>query len=193
MVVLLDLDNGTHDLFRDHGNGVVFDNAIRHKDRTAIIRHDESNGAGIKEQERPNPNINGFSASLACYPFVSIAPSQCDLAHSCSIVIQLARSLDLNSLHALSRTCRQFRANLLQYRKQLVRQTLRCVNEQDGSDPHEAVRENDLYRTWHISGHRGIRLGRIITGKFGACARDLVADCRRCGTVVCRVGISWAP
>ena len=193
MVVLLDLDNGTHDLFRDHGNGVVFDDAVRHKERTAMIRHDESNGAGNTEQGRPNPNINGFSASLACYPFVAIAPCPSDLAHSHSIVIQLARSLDLNSLHALSRTCRQFRANLLQYRKQLVRQTLRCVNEQDGTDPHEAVRENDLYRTWHISGHRGIRLGRIITGKFGACARDLVADCRRCGTVVCRVGISCAP
>ena len=106
---------------------------------------------------------------------------------SLSIVTQLARSLDLNSLHALSRTCRQFRANLLQYRKQLVTQTLRCVNEPDTSGQHDAIRENDLYRTWHISGHRGIRLGRIITGKFGACARDMVADCRRCGTTVCRV------
>ena len=82
MVVLLDLDNGIHGLFRDHGKAIVLDNAVRHKDRTAMIRHDESNAAGNDGEERPNPNINGFSASLACYPFVALAPHPQDLAHN---------------------------------------------------------------------------------------------------------------
>jgi hypothetical protein len=28
-------------------------------------------------------------------------------------------------------------------------------------------------------------------GKVGECARDLVGGCRRCGTVVCRVGLPF--
>ncbi|KAF3031503.1 hypothetical protein E8E12_000950 [Didymella heteroderae] len=68
--------------------------------------------------ERPNPNINGFSAALSCYP----------------IVRQLAGQLDLNTLHDLSRTCRQFRANLLEYRDQLIRHTLHCCYEDDDAD-----------------------------------------------------------
>ncbi|KAH1350994.1 hypothetical protein KXX14_001899 [Aspergillus fumigatus] len=58
-------------------------------------------------------NRNGFSAALNCYP----------------IVKEIARQVDLNTLYALSRTCRQFHANLAPYRHQLVKQTLRCENE----------------------------------------------------------------
>ncbi|RHZ48948.1 uncharacterized protein CDV56_101133 [Aspergillus thermomutatus] len=58
-------------------------------------------------------NRNGFSAALSCYP----------------IVKEIARQVDLNTLYALSRTCRQFYANLAPYRHQLVKQTLRCENE----------------------------------------------------------------
>ena len=42
--------------------------------------------------------------------------------------------LDLNTLHDLSRTCRQFRANLLEYRHQLIRHTLHCCHEDDDAD-----------------------------------------------------------
>ncbi|KZF19002.1 hypothetical protein L228DRAFT_271629 [Xylona heveae TC161] len=68
-------------------------------------------------KERENPNLNEFSAALGCYPIVS----------------QITYSLDLNTLHALAQTCRQFRANLLQFRRQLVTQTLRCENEEADS------------------------------------------------------------
>jgi len=37
-----------------------------------------------------------------------------------SVVSNLAQHLDLNSLHDLAATCRQFHANLTQYRPQLV-------------------------------------------------------------------------
>ncbi|KAF1812129.1 hypothetical protein P152DRAFT_380009, partial [Eremomyces bilateralis CBS 781.70] len=96
---------------------------------------------------RSNPNINGFSEALACYPFVS----------------QLATFVDLNTLDALSRTCRQFRVNLLQFRPQLMAQSLRCFNNRPDS-PH----------------------ARLTSGKVGQCAIDQVGECRRCGIIVCR-------
>lgn len=96
-----------------------------------------------------NPNINGFSAALSCYP----------------IVKQLASQLDLNTLHDLSRTCRQFRANLLDFCRQLVHHTLRCHNEHGIASPDP---------------------GRLTSGRVATCARDMVADCQRCGIVVCR-------
>jgi hypothetical protein len=96
-----------------------------------------------------------------------------------SIVRQLASQLDLNTLHDLSRTCRQFRANLLEYRYQLVKHTLHCCNEED-----EATTKLDS-RTepqFSLSASRTLTSGRI-----GKCARDMVGECQRCGIVVCRV------
>lgn len=88
-----------------------------------------------------------------------------------SIVRQLAGQLDLNSLHHLSRCCRQFHANLLEYRHQLVRHTLHCVNEEGPArDPQ-----------------------RLTAGKVGTCARDMVGECQRCAAVVCRVCIIGPP
>ena len=98
-----------------------------------------------------------------------------------SIAGQLARHLDLNTLHNLSLTCRQFRANLLQFRLQLVKQTLRCANE----DLQIGLRLADRLRESHQSWHSG-QGSRITSGKVGQCARDMVAECRRCGKVVCR-------
>ena len=46
----------------------------------------------------------------------------------------IATYLDLNSLHDLACTCRQIRANLLQYRAQLIRFALRCENDASGVD-----------------------------------------------------------
>ncbi|CBY01268.1 hypothetical protein LEMA_P000550.1 [Plenodomus lingam JN3] len=109
------------------------------------------NARGADEaEERANPNVNGFSAALSCYP----------------IVRQLASQLDLNTLHALSRTCRQFRANLLEYRSQLVKHTLHCSNEGPATGP--------------TSAHQ------LTSGRVGICARDMVGECQRCATVVCR-------
>ena len=95
------------------------------------------------------------------------------------MVCNLAQHLDLNSLHDLAATCRQFHANLTQYRSQLVKQTLRCSNE-----PKEDVvahGQDGRTRGWN---------GRLTSGRVMRCARDLVAECRRCGTVVCRVRVS---
>lgn len=103
------------------------------------------------------------------------------------IVSQIAHSLDLNSLHALSRTCRQFRANLLQFRKHLVTQSIRCQNEEPACTKEHGSPELELDGTWHLISDGGLAVTRLTSGKVGKCARDMVSDCRRCGMVVCRV------
>ncbi|KAF1917562.1 hypothetical protein BDU57DRAFT_513884 [Ampelomyces quisqualis] len=126
---------------------------------TAVENDDAVSGS----KERPNPNINGFSAALSCYP----------------IVRQLAGQLDLNTLHDLSRTCRQFRANLLEYRHQLVKHTLCCSNESIDADPKLPLQSREA--PFSLSSSRQLTSGRV-----GRCARDMVGECQRCSTVVCR-------
>ena len=98
-----------------------------------------------------------------------------------SIVSQLAHHIDLNTLHALSQTCRQVGANLLQYRRQLVRQTLRCSNEYFNDCLCSKTKTPDA--TWHILGGSNM----LTSGKVSTCARDMVSDCRSCGRIICRV------
>lgn len=101
---------------------------------------------------------------------------------------QLACLLDLNSLHDLSRTCRQFRANLLQYRTMLKALTLRCANERP--DPVASLGEafQNTFTTW-VGRRSDHKVDRFTTGKVGPCARDMVGECRKCSKIVCRV---WA-
>ncbi|KAJ9619802.1 hypothetical protein H2203_008072 [Taxawa tesnikishii (nom. ined.)] len=112
------------------------------------------------DEDRPNPNINGFSAAMGCYPIIS----------------QIASFLDLNTLHELSRTCRQVRANLLQYRTQLIAHTLRCENEDVGMGLKLGDRLRESHHAWNTYGAGGVRIGRITSGKVGACARDMVGS-----------------
>lgn len=94
--------------------------------------------------------------------------------------------LDLNSLHDLALTCRQFRANLLQYRKQLIAQSLRCSNEDKPIQGLASDRFRESHAVWDTAS-AGSYGGRLTSGKIGDCARDMVDECRKCGTVVCRV------
>jgi hypothetical protein len=113
-----------------------------------------------------------------------------------SVVRSLSHHLDLNDLHSLSRTCRQFRANLLQYHHQLLKQSLCCTNDSQPllADVLQQSANNTMtaadiavvfealdfeFETVHVD-------RKILTGKIGKCARDLVGACRRCGVVVCR-------
>lgn len=112
---------------------------------------------------------------------------------STSVVRELARYLDLNTLDALSRTCRQIRANLIPYSRQLVKRTLRCDTQ------YNAIL-NDIIREG-LSLSEGTRLanrlineeapknGRLRWGISGLCARDMVGECQRCSKIVCRVSI----
>ncbi|PYH89941.1 hypothetical protein BO71DRAFT_402655 [Aspergillus ellipticus CBS 707.79] len=125
-------------------------------------------------QEDQNPNRNSFSAALSCYP----------------IIKEIARAIDLNTLHALSRTCRQFHANLAPYRQQLVKQTLRCENEyietlSDMLDSRAAIPHN-VKSVIQLLSDNARGSGRLTRGKVAKCARDMVAECHRCSKVVCR-------
>ncbi len=92
-----------------------------------------------------------------------------------SIVIAIVSWLDLNTLDNLSRTCRQIRENLLQYRGPLVTHTMHCYKEQPPLEP-EDNEMNWYYMTINESYRRK-----------GSCARDMVSECRRCARPVCRV------
>jgi hypothetical protein len=103
-----------------------------------------------------------------------------------SIITSLASHIDLNTLDALSMTCCQVRANLLQFRTHLLTSTLHCANEDVPLDPEHTLRYRARAADWYF-----VDLGRDAagTGKVGDCARDMVAGCRRCGRVVCRVSL----
>ncbi|KAI9735871.1 MAG: hypothetical protein M1834_001336 [Cirrosporium novae-zelandiae] len=175
MVVFVDFDETTYDprttssvhMYSNNDDAI----ALKHRFQQANGFPMNSNEIEKEELERPNPNINTkFSAALGCYP----------------IVVQLAHSLDLNTLHALSLTCRQFRANLLQFRAHLVTQTLRCQNEDGSAPPQELDLRNGLAGSrdiWQVNNGSNLR---VLTGRGGTCARDMVQECRRCGAVVCR-------
>ncbi|CAG8410396.1 unnamed protein product [Penicillium salamii] len=104
-----------------------------------------------KEFEVMHPNRNGFSGALSCYP----------------IAKEIARAIDLTTLHALSGTCRQFHANLAPYRYQLARETLRCENEGVGA-PTEPLDDGDYRR------------------EVRKCVRDVVGECCFCAKVICK-------
>ena len=99
----------------------------------------------------------------------------------------IAADIDLNTLDNLSRTCRQVRAGLLQYRSMLIKSTLHCSNEDLPVDPDETLRYRARAGNWFYMEDTS-RAGNY-NGKAGQCARDKVSECRRCGTVVCRVSI----
>jgi len=107
------------------------------------------------------------------------------LTNHYSIVSQLACLLDLNTLHDLSRTCRQFRVNLFQYRVMLKMLTLRCENESPETSGSPAQDGQGLTAAQLYSQQK--RPGRFTSGKIGPCARDMVGECRKCSRLVCRV------
>ena len=97
----------------------------------------------------------------------------------------MAAHIDLNTLDSLSRTCRLIHDETLANRKTLLSSTLRCVNDHLPVNPEDTFRNraraSNLFSP--EDGHTSIRAPE----KAGKCARDLVSECRQCGTVVCRV------
>ncbi|KAI0164494.1 hypothetical protein GGR52DRAFT_126780 [Hypoxylon sp. FL1284] len=126
----------------------------------------QSQQASSRELENANEH-NGMAKALGCYP----------------IVMAVASSIDLNTLDSLSKTCRQVRQGLLPYRSTVLAAALRCVNEDVPVNPADTFRYRARAGNWYYmeDGRTG-----YYNGKSGSCARDLVAECRRCATVVCR-------
>ncbi|KAI3536887.1 hypothetical protein CABS01_06024 [Colletotrichum abscissum] len=114
----------------------------------------------------PTPTFQSAATeAFGCYP----------------IVMSIAEHIDLNTLDSLARTSRQVRQGLLQYRSILLSSTLHCSNEAVPVDPESTFRFRARAGNWYY-----MEDGRNYNGKSGSCARDLVTECRRCKTVVCR-------
>ena len=66
MVVLVDLeDDEPPSLQTPHASGLLNVKPLHH----SLDAPPAGGGEGTEEiEERPNPNINGFSAALSCYP-----------------------------------------------------------------------------------------------------------------------------
>lgn len=114
----------------------------------------------------------------------------CLLSPGFRISATIASFIDQNTLDSLSRTCRQVRAGLLQFRKPLLASTLRCCNEELPVDTEETMRYRARAGNWFYMEDQA---RTSYDTKAGECARDMVAGCRRCGTVVCRVSHSYVP
>lgn len=104
-----------------------------------------------------------------------------------SVVMAVAALLDLNDLDSLSRTCRGVHNSLLQYRSILLRSTLHCSYEEVPVDPESTLRYRARAGNWYYMEDTS-RTG-CYNGKAGSCARDMVAKCRKCSTVICRVSL----
>ncbi|KAF4971370.1 hypothetical protein FSARC_1802 [Fusarium sarcochroum] len=103
-------------------------------------------------------------------------------AFQCYPVVEaIASCIDLNTLDALSRTCRLVHHGLIQYRNILITSTLHCRNEDVPVDGSETFRYRARAGNWFY-----MEDGRSYNGKSGDCARDMVGECRRCSDVICR-------
>lgn len=71
MVVFLDLEDELQDPHADPRSS-------NHADPKQQLRHSMAAGSSTEtmqvDYDRPNPNVNSFSAALGCYPYVSTAP-----------------------------------------------------------------------------------------------------------------------
>jgi len=97
------------------------------------------------------------------------------------IVHAIVSNIDLNTLDSLARSSFYIHASLLQSRCVLISSTLRCVHESAPIDASETLRYRARAGNWFY-----MEDGRSYNGKSGHCARDLVGQCRRCETVICR-------
>ncbi|KEF53626.1 uncharacterized protein A1O9_10025 [Exophiala aquamarina CBS 119918] len=139
---------------------------------------------------------NKLAAALTCYP----------------IALSLASRLDLNDLYALASTCRMVHRSLRQYAQHLKARSLRCSRDGTSDEQTHTVDEElhgqepvidisiytaaptqrfehppDLVaRAGYQSVPHSLPSPLGISNKIGACARDLVGECRSCGTIVCR-------
>ncbi|KAK5942908.1 hypothetical protein PMZ80_005474 [Knufia obscura] len=133
--------------------------------------------------------------ALRCYP----------------VAEKLASYLDLTDLDSLSSTCRPVHESLIQFAHQLKQHSLRCAFEigtKKQADQDEVLAlqlsvEDQLGLSassglafpvsLHSQPQPSFQSSLGLTGKVSRCARDLVAPCRKCGTIVCRNCIEKPP
>ncbi|KAI1609270.1 hypothetical protein EDD37DRAFT_697722 [Exophiala viscosa] len=206
MAVFIDLDDDDC----AHSQSPLDPASTRHVVRQSVqrdqLKHLEEGGNDALHGNSPADNIlvdvmsppNKLAAALTCYP----------------IAWSLSSSLDINDLHALASTCKSVHTSLTQYAQQLKAHSLRCVHDEipmlTAALPEQAEAtqiEYSLYDAFlptgpaYVPQHlpaggardagrqsqpEGLYTSMGVTSKISPCARDLVAPCRNCGTIICR-------
>lgn len=130
------------------------------------------------------------------------------------VALSLSSHLDLNDLYSLSLTCRSIYNSLTQYASRLKSNSLRCIFDSypllsdllatqltttaDADSPRAQASNTNVTESWNVphhppySSHTG-PTSRRSQSKICSCARDLVKECRRCETIVCRNCASKSP
>ncbi|KAF3760760.1 hypothetical protein M406DRAFT_48282 [Cryphonectria parasitica EP155] len=183
MAVFVDLDDDDVDLPQQGLNGMkpVWNGTLPSETSTRSPLKDDGHSLqgpdpsdsihreeGAHERAVREIYPNSMTVALGCYP----------------IVIAIASQLDLNDLDSLSHVCRGIHNSLLQNWSILVKSSLHCSNDDLPVDPDSTLRYRARAGNWFYM--EDTTRSAQYNGKAGSCARDLVSDCRRCGTVVCR-------
>ncbi|RMZ76757.1 hypothetical protein DV737_g4666, partial [Chaetothyriales sp. CBS 132003] len=192
MVVLVDLESDDDEPCGCMAAGGEQARAMMPACHAAAPLLEKGKAAGDSE---PLSGPVAFSAALTCYP----------------VALALASHLDLNDLHALSLTCRAIRDSLVQYAPRLVAGSLRCSFDglplladllhaqfeiAIGQPDHDGLASAPGTPPSSSSVAAGPSLARsavAVSAKTFPCARDLVAPCQKCDTVVCRNCAAKAP
>lgn len=169
MAVLVDLQSHTVDGPRVEAvpNGYSSDMQRKAVQHSEIRIFQERPAEPEPKKEASNSTTNLLGAALSIYP----------------IAVGVASHIDLVTLDSLSRTCHAAHDGLIQYRKALMSATLRCHQDELPVDPSDTFRYRARAGVWNIQRETNMR---SFDGKAGQCARDMVAECRRCSRVVCR-------
>ncbi|KAH7026400.1 uncharacterized protein B0I36DRAFT_330581 [Microdochium trichocladiopsis] len=133
---------------------------------------DSSDASSVRSATSLTNTRSKVTDALGCYP----------------VVMAIARCLDLNAIDNLSRTCRAVHDSLLEYRSSALTHTLHCVNEDLPIDRESTFRYRARAGNWYyMQDDAQMRAAPgADVAKSGSCARDMVAECRRCSTAICR-------
>ncbi|CAN8106122.1 unnamed protein product [Discula destructiva] len=189
MAIFVDLDDDDVDL-PQHDHNVtkpVWNGTSPAPSKPSAVVAARDDGDSTAHNDSPSAaNAAGTSRSEATHePAVHESPNSMTVALGCyPIVSALASHLDLNDVDSLSRTCRAVHDSLLHSRSVLLRSTLHCSNENVPVDPESTLRYRARAGNWYYMEDTS-RTAQY-NGKSGSCARDMVAECRKCATIVCR-------
>ncbi|KAL9479639.1 hypothetical protein ACSS6W_004425 [Trichoderma asperelloides] len=129
-----------------------------------------------------SPQQNGDDASEAENGTQTATHGAMEEAFQCyPIVVGIVSYIDLNTLDSLARASRFIHDGLIQYRASLMGATLRCSREGVAIDPEQTLRYRARATDWNY-----MQDDNNYNGKAGSCARDMVAECRRCADIICR-------
>jgi hypothetical protein len=147
----------------ERGSAVIM--AVGDGDRSRRFPSRKSTMTEKSQQNGEEATHSAMEEAFQCYP----------------IVVGIISYIDLNTLDSLARASRFIHDGLIQYRASLMGATLRCSREGVAIDPEQTLRYRARATDWNY-----MQDDNNYNGKAGSCARDMVAECRRCADIICR-------